>query len=223
MHNQKKEIDTASLITIIDRGDLFASGIQTLVNPVNCRGAMGKGLALIFKKRYPLMFQDYQNRCKQNLVKLGEPYIWKETSSLSPIWVLNFPTKGNWSNKSNLHDIRNGLQHLAQHAKEWGITSLAIPALGCGLGGLSWEAVLPEITTYLAPLQIPIQIYKEGPILAKNSRKKKKNTTNCSTSNELPSDSLERFFSRKRKRSSPSHALLSEEKEEREPTLTAPN
>ena len=222
MRTQEKGLDTISLITIIDRGDLFASGMQTLVNPVNCIGVMGKGLAPLFKKRYPRMFQDYQNRCKQSLVKLGEPYVWKEASP-SPIWVLNFPTKGSWRNKSNLHDIRNGLQHLAQHAREWGITSLAIPALGCGLGSLSWETVLPEITTYLAPLQIPIQIYKEGPILAKNSRKKKKNTTNCSTSNELPSDSLERFFSRKRKRSSPSHALLSEEKEEREPTLTAPN
>ena len=209
MQEPKLESHCNSLIKIIDNGDLFASHLQTLVNPINCSGTMGKGLAPLFKQRYPLMFKDYQNRCKQGLVKLGEPYVWKDKEP-SPILILNFPTKDHWRNKSRLEYISQGLEHLATHAEEWGIRSLAIPALGCGLGGLDWDLVLAEITSHLSPLQIPIQVYKAGPILQKTSKKKKASPSNPKHSSASPDSTIEQFFKKIPRIATNSMGLLEE-------------
>lgn len=118
-------------------GNIFESKAQTITNPVNCVGVMGKGLALGFKTRYPAMFMDYAKRCSKNEVKLGEPYVWSNGS----VQILNFPTKGHWRDRSYIKDIEVGLDFIVNNYKTMGITSLAIPALGCGLGELSWDAV----------------------------------------------------------------------------------
>jgi len=138
------------------KGNIFESQTQTLVNTVNCAGIMGKGLALEFKKRFPDMFQDYQNICKKEELKPGQPYLYK---SLIPPWILNFPTKDHWRSVSRLEDIIKGLEYLVKHYKEWGITSLAIPPLGCGQGRLEWDTVRPILTHYLSLMDIPVEIY----------------------------------------------------------------
>ena len=115
-------------------GDMFQSTAQTLVNTVNCVGIMGKGVALEFKNRFPDMFKDYVERCNRGEVKIGQPYLYK---SLFLPWILNFPTKDHWRSVTNLQDIVHGLDYLLSHYKEWGITSIAVPPLGCGHGVLS--------------------------------------------------------------------------------------
>ena len=114
-------------------GDLFESRAQTLVNTVNCVGVMGKGVAAQFAKRYPTMLQDYKQRCERKAVRLGEPYLFRDLSGASTI---NFPTKGHWRAASRLADIERGLDYLVAHLPEWGVTSMAMPPLGCGNGGL---------------------------------------------------------------------------------------
>ena len=136
-------------------GDMFESKCQTITNPVNCKGVMGAGLALLFKKKYPRMFYFYQQKCRDRELKLGEPYVWKETDP----WILNFPTKYDWRTKSDITWIENGLRYLVRHYEKWGITSLAIPALGCGLGDLSWVDVAGTMPTYLVQMKIPVEIY----------------------------------------------------------------
>ena len=113
-------------------GDLFESRAQTLVNTVNCVGVMGKGIALGFRKRFPEMFEDYVDRCEAGEIELGQPYVY-EIFHTCP-WVLNFPTKDHWRSVARLEDISAGLDHLKSHYKTWGITSLAVPPLGCGEG-----------------------------------------------------------------------------------------
>jgi O-acetyl-ADP-ribose deacetylase (regulator of RNase III)/uncharacterized protein YwgA len=137
-------------------GDLFASKAQTLVNTVNCVGIMGKGVALEFKKRFPAMYGDYVRKCKQDEVKLGRPYFFK---SIVEPHVLNFPTKDHWRSVSRLDDIVRGLEYLQRHYKEWGITSLAVPPLGCGQGQLEWSVVGPTLYRYLSRLDIPVELY----------------------------------------------------------------
>lgn len=137
-------------------GDMFKSNAQTLVNPINCVGVMGKGLALQFKNRFPDMFKDYVKRCHSKQVHLGQPYLFKNESSQ---WILNFPTKNHWRSTSKLQDIIEGLQYLQQNYKDWGITSLAVPALGCGNGGLSWRIVGAVLYQHLKTLDIPIELY----------------------------------------------------------------
>ena len=137
-------------------GNIFESGMKTLVNTVNCVGVMGKGIAQEFKNNYPEMYKDYVNRCEKKQVKLGEPYIYKDLFGNS---IINFPTKDHWRSPSRIEDIVNGLKYFLGHYKEWNLESVAFPPLGCGSGGLSWYDVGPIIFQSLAPLDIPIEIY----------------------------------------------------------------
>lgn len=137
-------------------GDLFDANVQTLTNTVNCVGVMGKGIALQFKKRFPAMFSDYADRCEQGEVKLGRPYLYRQTNDK---WVLNFPTKDHWRAVSRLSDIEDGLRHLSQHYLDWGIESLAVPPLGCGYGQLDWEIVGPTLYKHLSQLEIPVELF----------------------------------------------------------------
>jgi len=137
-------------------GNILDSKAQTIVNTVNCVGIMGKGIALEFKEQFSDMFNDYVERCNRNEVRLGKPYLFKR---LTPPWILNFPTKGHWRSVSRIEDIVKGLKYLLQHYKEWGITSLAVPPLGCGQGQLEWKIVGPTLYRYLSQLDIPVELY----------------------------------------------------------------
>jgi O-acetyl-ADP-ribose deacetylase (regulator of RNase III) len=140
----------------VKTGDLLDSNAQTLVNTVNTVGVMGKGIALEFKKRFPDMYEDYVQRCNTGQVRLGEPYLYRR---LLPPWILNFPTKAHWRSVSSLADIVRGLEYLEQHYEEWGVTSLAVPPLGCGNGGLEWRVVGPTLYRYLDRFKIPVELY----------------------------------------------------------------
>lgn len=137
-------------------GNLFESEAQTLVNTVNTVGVMGKGIALDFRKNFPQMHREYVELCERGHVRLGEPYLWKQ---VFPPWVLNFPTKEHWRSSAKLSDIVAGLEHLEEHYEEWGITSLAVPPLGCGEGGLEWRVVGPTLYQHLSRLTIPVELY----------------------------------------------------------------
>ena len=137
-------------------GNLFDSKAQTWVNTVNCVGIMGKGIALEFKRRFPEMFRDYELRCQKGEVRLGRPYLFKQL--LGP-WIINFPTKYHWRQVTNLRDVIQGLEYLLSHYRTWGITSLAVPPLGCGNGQLEWRVVGPTLYRYLQKLDVPVELY----------------------------------------------------------------
>jgi O-acetyl-ADP-ribose deacetylase (regulator of RNase III)/uncharacterized protein YwgA len=137
-------------------GDLFESRAQAFVNTVNCVGVMGKGVAEQFKRRYPAMFEDYKSRTDRKEVRLGEPYLYRDPSGLQ---VVNFPTKDHWRSPSRIADIERGLDYLANHVAQWSITSLALPPLGCGNGGLEWSEVGPLIYSKLHALPIDVEVY----------------------------------------------------------------
>ena len=144
---------------IFRHGNLFDSDAQTLVNAVNCVGVMGKGIAAAFKTRYPAMFEDYAARCKRGEVVPGKPCPFVDPSG---IIVLSFPTKDHWRGASRLSWVTTGLDHFAAHYKEWGIRSIAFPALGCGAGGLDWGEVKPVMIEKLGGLDLDLEIYEPG-------------------------------------------------------------
>lgn len=137
-------------------GDIFESRSQTLVNTVNTVGVMGKGVALGFRKRFPEMYEDYVRRCERHEVHLGAPYLYRR---VVPPHIINFPTKEHWRSVSRLDDIVKGLRYLQAHVDEWGITSLAVPPLGCGEGQLEWRVVGPTLYRGLSDLGIPVELY----------------------------------------------------------------
>lgn len=137
-------------------GDIFESEMKTLVNTVNCVGVMGKGIAQVIKKRYPMMFADYAHRCKNNQVQLGKPYYYSDLSGIS---IVNFPTKEHWRTATRLSDIETGLDYFVEHIHAWNVESVAFPPLGCGNGGLEWAKVGPLMYSKLKDLDITIELY----------------------------------------------------------------
>ena len=137
-------------------GDLFESPAAAWVNTVNCVGIMGKGVAQEFKKLFPAMFEDYRARCGLKQVRLGEPYLYTDASGRA---IINFPTKGHWRSPSRLADIERGLDYFAAHVADWGLTTVAMPPLGCGNGGLEWAEVGPLIWRKLHALPIDVEVY----------------------------------------------------------------
>ncbi len=133
-------------------GNLFTAPADALVNPVNCVGVMGKGLALAFKRAFPPMDDAYVAACGSGELTPGRMHIWRNPAA-PPRYVINFPTKRHWRSKSRLEDIEAGLAELVRVVKELELASIAVPALGAGLGGLPWDAVHASITHRFGSLE----------------------------------------------------------------------
>src|SRR5690606_354009 len=121
------------------QGDLLTADVDAIVNAVNTVGAMGKGLALQFKRAFPDNFRAYAAACKQGQVVIGKMHVTQR--STPPRFIINFPTKQHWRNASEFEYVRAGLVDLVVQIRDRGIESIAVPALGCGLGGLAWDEV----------------------------------------------------------------------------------
>ena len=151
-------------ISLIE-GNIFFSNLQTITITVNCVGVMGKGLALQAKHLVPDAYKYYQNLCKNNEMQMGIPIIYNKrtnflkTSNDEYKMLLLFPTKQHWKMESKLIEIERGLRWLVDNYKKLGIKSLAVPALGCGNGGLDWRDVGPLMYKYFQKLDIPVEIY----------------------------------------------------------------
>lgn len=137
------------------KGDIFDSKAQVIVNTVNCKGVMGKGLALAFKQRYPDMFTVYQQECKTGKLHIGYPTLYQKSTP----WILNFPTKDHWRFPSKLEYLEKGLEYFVANYRKDGITSIAFPKLGTKNGRLSWDDVGPLMAQYLSKLDIDVYIY----------------------------------------------------------------
>ena len=125
----------------LTQGNILKADAEALVNTVNCIGFMGRGIALQFKKVYPGNFSAYHKACNAGEVQPGRMFIFDLNSMLNPKYVVNFPTKRHWRADSRYEDIESGLNALVAEVQQRGIRSIAIPPLGCGLGGLHWDTV----------------------------------------------------------------------------------
>lgn len=137
-------------------GDIFESKMDVLVNTVNCVGVMGKGIAQIYKQKYPLMFDEYKLLCSNKLIHTGELYPYYENNQMK---IINFPTKEHWRSPSKIEYITTGLDWFIDNYELYGIKSIAFPPLGCGNGGLDWKTVGPLMYQKLNHLPIDIEIY----------------------------------------------------------------
>jgi len=162
--------DTLSLVD----GDMFFSQMQTLTISVNIVGVMGKGLASRTKYQFPDVYVFYQDLCRQKILKMGKPYLYKRESFVDKLladdayplpntnsnkWFLLFPTKRHWRDGSDIKGIEEGLAWVRNSYTSERIESLAMPALGCGLGKLEWRDVGPLMGRYLADMGIQVSIY----------------------------------------------------------------
>ena len=141
-------------------GNLLDAPVNALVNTVNTVGVMGKGIALQFKQAYPDNFRAYEAACRRGEVRLGRMFV-VETGLLDQSrLIINFPTKKHWRARSKLSDIKAGLADLRRVISDYQVTSIAVPPLGCGNGGLDWRDVRPLTVEALGDLPgVDVVIY----------------------------------------------------------------
>lgn len=143
------------------RGNIFHSDAEAIVNTVNTVGASGKGLALTFKRLYPFNEVIYRKACESGKVRIGKMLMTTTDSCLNTKWIVNFPTKEHFRNPSKIEWIEEGLKDLRKVIINYEIKSIAIPALGAGLGGLDWEEVKSAIEDALIDLEgVNILVYE---------------------------------------------------------------
>lgn len=134
-------------MTVIEgKGNLITTDAEALVNTVNTVGVMGKGIALQFKKAYPANFKAYESAVRRDEIQMGKVFVFATGKLVeNPKYIINFPTKRHWRSKARLADIVEGLDDLVREVERLEIRTIAVPPLGCGLGGLSWSEVRPLI------------------------------------------------------------------------------
>lgn len=145
------------------KGNIISADVEALVNTVNTVGVMGKGIALAFKKSFPLNYKFYKKACENKEFNVGDLLVFP-TGQLTPKFIINFPTKQHWRNRSKIEFVKSGMKELVKVINENQIKSIAIPPLGCGNGGLNWEVVKPIILKELENVtdEIEVIIFEPG-------------------------------------------------------------
>ena len=146
--------------------NLLEAEAEALVNTVNTVGVMGKGIALQFKKKFPENFKAYARACKNDKVKIGKMFTVPLDKLTDPRYIINFPTKRHWREKSRLEYVRDGLEDLLHEIERLDLRSVAVPPLGCGNGGLDWESeVRPLIeATFAQKPEVLVYAYEPSPV-----------------------------------------------------------
>jgi O-acetyl-ADP-ribose deacetylase (regulator of RNase III) len=141
-------------------GNLLEADVDALVNTVNTKGVMGKGIALQFRRAFPENYEAYRAACDVGEVQLGRMFVVMTGHLGRPRLIINFPTKKHWKSRSRIADIEAGLVDLRRVLDEHDVESLALPPLGCGLGGLEWSDVRPRIEAALADAPVHALVFE---------------------------------------------------------------
>ncbi|PKO16006.1 Appr-1-p processing protein [candidate division BRC1 bacterium HGW-BRC1-1] len=143
------------------KGNLLEAPVEAVVNTVNTVGVMGRGIALMFRERFPENTRAYQIACKAGQVRVGAMFVTENAELTGLKWIINFPTKEHWRNPSRIEWIQSGLVALKDVVRENDIRSIAIPPLGCGNGGLDWGEVRQLIESTFADMDsVDIIVYE---------------------------------------------------------------
>lgn len=175
------------------QGNLLEANVDALVNTVNTVGVMGKGIALMFKERFPKNMQAYAKACKAGEVVTGSMFVTQTGELMGPQWIVNFPTKQHWRAKSKMEWVEEGLTDLRRFIVENHIRSIAIPPLGAGNGGLEWQAVKPKIEQALADLN-SVEIWVFEPTAKYQNVAKKSGVNKLTPARALVAELVRRYW-----------------------------
>ncbi|SEO08074.1 O-acetyl-ADP-ribose deacetylase (regulator of RNase III), contains Macro domain [Mucilaginibacter gossypiicola] len=143
------------------KGNLLEDEAEALVNTVNCVGVMGKGIALAFRHAFPDNYLLYRAACVAGELQVGKLWVVSDFNLIcGQKVIINLPTKKHWRNPSQYGWVEAGLQALAGYLQSNPVGSLAMPAPGCGNGGLAWSKVKPLVERYLSGLDMEIRVYE---------------------------------------------------------------
>ena len=143
-------------------GDILLTQADVIAHGVAASDPMKQGLALNLHERYPSMHKDFHHWCHQNNPKPGEAWVW---GGAEGVRIVNLLTQegnhraGGKPGKASEPNVNHALRALKKIIKEEGFTSLALPRLATGVGGLDWSQVKPLIHSQLGDLDIPVYVY----------------------------------------------------------------
>ncbi|MFE0472681.1 macro domain-containing protein [Streptomyces sp. NPDC058947] len=142
-------------------GNLLNSTCQVLVNAVNCIGVTGAGIAKQFQDRWPEQVAEYREFCRAGKM---QPGVIHEAVLPDGRVILSVPTKRHWRDRSLFSDVAKGIDAVVEWCDRVKPVSIAIPPLGCGLGGLPQRPVLNEINLKMADLPMEVWLYGFRPL-----------------------------------------------------------
>jgi len=145
------------------RGDILLTEAQAIAHGVAPHDHFNQGLALALRERFPAMAKDFRHYCHQQNPKPGHAWLWAGPDKVIVNLMTQEPAPSEKAHpgKAKLQHVSHALKELRGIVQEQGITSIAIPKLATGVGGLDWEQVEPLIEEHLVDLKIPVVIYEE--------------------------------------------------------------
>lgn len=174
------------------RGNLLEADTEALVNTVNTVGVMGKGVALMFKEAFPDNFRAYSEACKRGEVEVGRMFVTERDALIGPRWIINFPTKQHWRSRTRMEWVESGLVDLVRIIRKQGIRSVAVPPLGCGNGGLQWEAVRLRIESAMSELE-DVDVWVYEPTREYQNVQKRPGVENLTPARALIAEAVRRY------------------------------
>lgn len=144
---------------IYTKGNIFLINQEVIAfaHGCNCAGSMGKGIAVAFRYKWPKMYQEYKRLCLINKFQLGEVFHWQEES----YHIFNLGTQKHWRSKAELNAIKKSIINMVTLAEQQSIKTIALPKIGAGLGGLSWQVVKNTIQPISEQTQITLIVIEE--------------------------------------------------------------
>src|SRR5689334_7473499 len=144
--------------TTFVRGDLLATvGLHALAHGCNCAGAMGRGIAVAFRDRYPEMYKEYRRRCALGQFKLGDVFEWRDEG----VTIYNLGTQKTWRTKADLDAIKRALAAMLAPAEQAGVKRVGLPRIGAGLGGLEWKDVRSALQAVGSETTVEFVVFEE--------------------------------------------------------------
>jgi O-acetyl-ADP-ribose deacetylase (regulator of RNase III) len=143
---------------VFTKGDIFASeGLTSYAHGCNCAGAMGAGIAIEFKRRWPVMFDEYAARCADGRFGLGDVFVWSDGATT----IYNLGTQAHWKKKAQLPALAKSLRKMVELATHAGIARIGLPRIGAGLGGLDWTRVKRVMSEVGAETKVTLTVFEQ--------------------------------------------------------------
>jgi O-acetyl-ADP-ribose deacetylase (regulator of RNase III) len=145
------------------QGDLLLSKASAIAHGVAPNDPFAQGLAHALRERWPALYKDFRHYCQTYHPKAGDLWTWMGADGTR---VVNLFTQdaveghhGGKPGRASLSHVGHALKALHKLAEKEKFTSLALPRLATGVGGLDWEDVRPLMEQHLGSLGIPVYVY----------------------------------------------------------------
>jgi O-acetyl-ADP-ribose deacetylase (regulator of RNase III) len=143
-------------------GDIILSKANLIAHGVAPNDDHATGLAHALREHAPSMYKDFRHYCKTQHPKAGSLWAWvgadgRRIVSLFTQEAAYHP--GERPGRATVANVNHSLHELRQFIERENVTSIALPKLATGVGGLSWDDVRPAIEKHLGSLHIPVIVY----------------------------------------------------------------